>query len=161
MQLETPRQLVARFERGEIDRTEFQSLMSIHQRELIREIDEDHQNPLAAWLESRLARASVKKLLRKNTAFQIREVLIALSEAQGFPLAKYLWNAPHPDVPLHCFFRIRKEPVFQILSIEAIGDTVELHLEIHQSRNRERVTLVRDDRWQLSAPSFSKDAGQA
>ncbi len=158
--LETPRQLVARFERKEIDRDEFQAMMAIHQRELIKEIDEDHQNPLAAWLESRLARSSMKKLLRKNTPFQIREVLTALSEAPGFPLAKYLWNAAHPDIPLHCFFRIRKEPVFQILSMKAVGDTVEVHLEIHQSRNRERVTLVRDAQWQLLAPSFSKDAAQ-
>ncbi len=154
--LETPRQLVQRFERGEMAREEFQAMMAVHQRELIREIDEDHMNPLAAWIESRLARSSVKKLLRKHTAFQIREVLLALSEAPGFPLAKYLWNAAHPDVPLHCFFRIRKEPVFQILSMEAIVDTVEVHLEIHRPRNRERITLVRDGRWQLSAPSFSK-----
>ncbi len=36
--LETTRQLAARFERCEIDRTEFQSLMAIHARELIAEI---------------------------------------------------------------------------------------------------------------------------
>jgi len=46
--LETPRQLAARFERGEIDRTEFQSLMAIHARDLIAEIEEDHRNPFAA-----------------------------------------------------------------------------------------------------------------
>ncbi len=152
--LDTPRQLAQKFERGEIDRMEFQSLMSIHQRELIAEIDEDHQNPLAAWLEGRLAKSSLKKLLRKHTPYQIREVLLALAEAPGFPLAKYLWNAAHPDVPLHCFFRIRKEPVFQILSMKAIGDTVEVHMEIHQSRNRERITLVRDARWCLHAGSW-------
>lgn len=158
--METPRQLVARFERKEIDRDEFQAMMAVHQRELIREIEEDHQNPLAAWLESRLAKSSVKKLLRKHTPYQIREVMTALSEAPGFPLAKYLWNAAHPDIPLHCFFRIRKEPVFQILSMKSVGDTVEVHLEILNSRNRERITLVRDAHWQLSAPSFSKAANQ-
>ncbi|QTN33711.1 hypothetical protein HZ994_15795 [Akkermansiaceae bacterium] len=158
--LETPRQLVARFERGEIDRMEFQALMSIHQRELLREIDEDHQNPLAAWLESRLAKASVKKLLINHTAFQIREVLVALSEAENFPLAKYIWNAAHPDIPLHCFFRIRRDPVFQILSISSEGDTVEVHLEIHRTRNRERITLTRDERWRLLAPSFPKAAAR-
>lgn len=159
--LETPRQLVARFERGEIDRMEFQALMSIHQRELIREIDEDHQNPLAAWLESGLAKSSVKKLLKSHTARQIREVLVALSEADGFPLAKYIWNAAHPDIPLHCFFRIRREPVFRILSMRSEGNTVEIHLEIHRIRNRQRITLTRDEQWRLSAPSFSKASGQA
>jgi hypothetical protein len=158
--LETPRQLVAKFERGEIDRMEFQALMAIHQRELIKEIDEDHQNPLGAWLEARLAKSSVKKLLKKHTAFQIREVLIALSEADGFPLAKYIWNAAHPDIPLHCFFRIRREPVFQILSIHSEGKTVEVHFEIHTARNRQRITLTRDSQWRLSASSFSKGEGQ-
>ncbi len=158
--METPRELVARFERGEIDRLEFQALMSIHQRELIREIDEDHSNPLAAWLETRLAKSAVKKLLKQHTAAQIREVLVALSEADGFPLANYIWNAAHPDIPLHCFFRIRREPVFQILSIRSEGNTVDLHLEIDRTRNRERITLIRDARWRLSAPSFSKAAAQ-
>ena len=156
--LETPRQLVARFERGEIDRMEFQALMSVHQRELIREIDEDHQNPLAAWLESRLAKSSLRRLLKKHTAFQIREVLIALSEAEDFPLAHYIWNAAHPDIPLHCFFRIRREPVFQILSIQNKADSVEVHIEIHHTRNRRRITMKRDSQWRLSAPSFSRGA---
>ncbi|MDP4780420.1 MAG: hypothetical protein NWR51_10795 [Akkermansiaceae bacterium] len=154
--LETPGQLATRYERGEIDRTEFQTLMAIHARELITEIEEDYQNPLAAWIEMKLAMRVAKKLLKKHTTFQIREALTALSEAPGFPLAKYLWNAPHPDVPLHCFFRIRKNPTFQILSMETIGDTVELHVEIYRPRNRERIVLNRDDRWRLTAPSFSK-----
>jgi hypothetical protein len=158
--METPGQLAARFERGEIDRMEFQALMAIHQRELIKEIDEDHRNPLAAWMESRLARSSVRKLLKKHSALLIREVLAALSEADGFPLAKYIWNATHPDVPLHCFFRIRREPVFHILSIHSEGNTVEVHFEIHTARNRQRITLTRDSQWRLSAPTFSKGAGQ-
>lgn len=152
--LETPRQLAAKFERGEIDRMEFQALMAIHQRELIKEIDEDHQNPLEAWLEARLAKSSVKKLLKQHTAFQIREVLIALSETDDFPLAKYIWNAAHPDIPLHCFFRIRREPVFQILSIRSEGNAVEVHLEIHTARNRQKIMLTRDTQWRL----FSKGA---
>jgi len=161
MTLETPRQLAAKFERGEIVRTEFQALMAIHARELIEEIEEEHQNPIAAWVESRLAKSSVKKLLRKHTPFQIREILVALSEAPGFPLAKYLWNAPHPDVPLHCFFRIRKEPVFQILSIRSEGEETEIHVEILRSRNRTRIALTRDSAWQLRAPSFARGAGRA
>ncbi len=135
--------------------------MAVHQRELIEEIEEDYQNPLAAWLEGRLAKSSVRKLLRKNTPFRLREILVALSEAPGFPYAKYLWNAAHPDVPLHCFFRIRKEPVFQILSILEEGNEIEIQVEIHRARNRERITLMRDKLWRLSAPSFSRDADQA
>lgn len=159
--LETPRQLAARSERGEIDRTEFQSLMAIHARELIAEIEEDHQNPLAAWVESRLAKSAVKRLLRKHSAFRVREILTALSEAPGFPLAKYLWNAPHPDVPLHCFFRMRREPVFQILSIREEAEITEIQVEIFRTRNRSHIVLRRDPDWRLEAPSFSKGAGRA
>ncbi|MFD2256275.1 hypothetical protein ACFSSA_06290 [Luteolibacter algae] len=154
--LETPRQLALRFEQGEIDRTEFQTMMAIHARELIAEIEEDHQNPLAAWLETRRATAAVKKLLKKNTAFQVREVLIALSEADDFPMAKYLWNASHPDVPLHCFFRIGKQPYFKILSINQKGDHVETQVEILEKGHRLSILLTRDSRWRLVAPSFSK-----
>jgi hypothetical protein len=159
--LETPRQLATRLERGEIDRTEFQSLMAIHARDLIAEIEEDHRNPFAAWIEMRLAKSAINKLLRKHTAFRIREILTALSEAPDFPLAKYLWNAPHPDVPLHCFFRIRREPIFQILSIREDADVTEIHVEIFHLRNRSRITLRRDPDWQLQAPSFSKGVAKA
>jgi hypothetical protein len=159
--LETPRQLAARFERGEIDRTEFQSLMAIHARDLIAEIEEDHRNPFAAWIEMRLAKSAINKLLRKHTAFRIREILTALSEAPDFPLAKYLWNAPHSDVPLHCFFRMRREPLFHILSIREEADVTEIHVEIFRPRNRSRMILRRDPEWQLRAPSFSRGAGRA
>lgn len=154
--LETPAQLATRYELGEIDRTEFQTLMAIHARELITEIEDDHQNPILAWIETQLAMRAVKKLLRKNSSFDIREALTALAEAPSFPLAKYLWNAPHPDVPLHCFFRLRKTPVFNILSIDSKGSTVELHIEIYRPKNRERILLTRDAQWRLKAPSFSK-----
>jgi hypothetical protein len=157
--LETPRQLAARFERGEIDRTEFQSQMAIHARDLIAEIEEDHQNPLAAWIESRLAKATVNRLRRKHTDFRLREILTALSESPAFPLANYLWNAPHRDVPLHCFFRIRREPIFQILSIREEADMTEIQLEIFRPRNRTRIVLRRDSDWRLRAPSFSLGAG--
>lgn len=153
--LPTPRQLAARFERGEIDRTEFQSQMAIHARELIAEIEEDHQNPLAAWIESRLAKATVNRLRRKHTDFRIREILTALSESPDFPLAKYLWNASHRDVPLHCFFRIRREPVFQILFIREEADMTEIQLEIFRPRNRMCIILRRDSHSQLQGESFT------
>ena len=159
--LPTPRQLAARFERGEIDRAEFQSQMAIHARELISEMEEEHLNPLSAWMEMRLAKSTVKRLLKQHSAYRIREILSALSEAPGFPLARYLWNAPHPDVPLHCFFRIRREPVFRILSIRDHDAETEIEVEILRSRNRTKITLHRDAYWRLQAPSFSKAAGPA
>ena len=92
-------------------------------------------------MESRLAKSAVKRLLRKHTAFRIREILTALFEATDFPLAKNFWNAPHSDVPLHCFFRMRREPLFHILSIREDADVTEIHVEIFRPRNRARILL--------------------
>lgn len=153
--VETPSQLATRFERGEIDRAEFQRLMAVHAREIIAEIEQDHLNPLAAWIERRRCLASLKKLLRHHSAFRIREILVALSAATDFPPARLLWNAAHPDVPLHCFFRIRRKPVFQILSIRSKSGSVELHLETGESGNRHRIHLVRDANWKLAVSQIS------
>ena len=157
--IETPRELAGRFERGEIDRMEFQAMMSIHQRELIREMEEERQNPVAGWVDGRLARGAVRRLVKRHSVGQIREVLVALGEARGFPLGRYLWNAGHVDVPLYCFFRMRKEPIFWIVGMREVGAEVEVELEIYESKNREKVVLVRDGRWRLAVQSFSTGGG--
>lgn len=149
----TPNQLFARFERGEIAREELQALMAVHARELIQEMEEDHQNPAAAWIEGLLARRAAGLLVRRHGSRLVREILAALAEVPDFPPARYLWNAAHPDVPLHCFLRIRREPVFRILGITHKGDAVEALVE-HGESARGRATrrmfvLKRDDRWRL------------
>lgn len=153
--LETPSQLATRFESGQIERAEFQALMALHARELIAEIEDDHQNPLGAWVEARLAKSAVRRLLRKHRPSLIREILIALADSAPSTLAKYLWNASHPDVPLHCFFRIRKRPVFRLVSILEQGKAVQVTMEFPASKSRIQVTLSRDRDWRLSAPPFS------
>ncbi len=151
----TPSQLVAQFERGELEREEFQALMAVHARDLIAEIEEDYQNPAAAWIESLLARQAAGRLVRRHGGRLIREVLVALAEVPGFPPARYLWNAAHPDVPLHCFLRIRRTPVFRILHLDHRQDSIEIVVEHgHAGRGRgtrRRFRLARDDRWRLRA----------
>ena len=68
--------------------------------------------------------------------------------------------------PLICIsrshqIRIRREPLFQILSIHDEADVTEIHVEIFRPRNRSRITLTRDPDWQLQAPSFSKGVAKA
>jgi hypothetical protein len=113
----TPAEIFDRFERGQIERDEMHALMALHARELIEEMVEDHANPLAAWLEQWSARKEVRRLSRRHGTRLLREVLMALATVGDFPPARYLWNASHPDVPLHCFLRIRREPVFRIREI--------------------------------------------
>ena len=136
----TPTQIFASFERGEIDRDEMHAMMAIHARELIQEMEEDHQNPAAALVESLLARRAVSRLVRRHSGRLFREILVALAERTDFPPARYLWNASHPDLPLHCFLRIRREPVFRISSIQQQGQEVAVTVE-HGSAGRGKATL--------------------
>jgi hypothetical protein len=151
----TPRQIFASFERGEIEREELHALMAMHARELILEMEEDYQNPAAAWIESLRARRAASRLLRQHGARVLREVLVALADAPDFPPARYLWNAAHPDVPLHCFFRMRREPVFRILSLEATAGEFHVLTEHGEAARRKGLRrtflLKRDEHWKLKA----------
>lgn len=153
----TPRQIFASFERGEIDRDEMHALMALHARELIEEMEEDYQNPAAAWIESLLARRAARRLVRLHGSRLLREVLSALAEVADFPPARHLWNAAHPDVPLHCFLRMRREPVFKILSLEVLAGVIRVAVEYGDAAKgkgtRQTLVLKRDDLWKLKAQS--------
>lgn len=151
--LPTPNQIFARFEKGEIERDEVQALMAIHARELIAEMEDDYQNPAAALIEGLLARRAAGKLVRRHGSRLVREILTALAEVPDFPPVRHLWNAAHPDVPLHCFFRMRRVPVFRLVQITNRGREIEVAVE-HGEAGRGRASrrtflLKRDDRWCL------------
>lgn len=148
-----PNQLFALYERGEIEREELHALMAVHARELISEMEEDYQNPAAALIENLLARRAAGRLARRHGSRLLREILIALAEVPDFPPARHLWNAAHPDVPLHCFLRMRREPVFRIINIGHRFEAIELLVE-HGDAGRGMATrrmfiLKRDDHWRL------------
>ncbi len=147
----SPKQLFAMFERGEIEREELQAMMAVHARELIGEIEEDYQNPAAAWLEAMMARQMMGRLTWRHGKRLVREVLIALSEVPDFPPAQKLWNAAHPDLPLHCFLRMRREPVFRIVQLGRRGDEVDVVVEYGDAKRatKRRFLLRRDDQWRL------------
>jgi hypothetical protein len=153
----TPRQIFASFERGEIDRDELHALMALHARELIGEMEQDYQNPAAAWIESLLARRAANRLVRLHGSRLLREVLGALADVPDFPPVRHLWNAVHPDVPLHCFLRIRREPVFRILSLQSLSGEIRVVIEHGPAAKgkgtRRTFKLKRDDHWKLKAES--------
>lgn len=153
----TPRQIFASFERGVMDRDEMHSLMALHAHELIAEMEENYQNPAAAWIESLLARRSARRLVRRHGSRLLREVLSALADVPEFPPARYLWNAVHPDVPLHCFLRMRREPVFRILSFEVLAGFIRVVVEHGEAAKgkgtRQTFALKRDPLWKLKAES--------
>lgn len=119
--LPTPSQIFAKYDRGEIGLPEVHEMISRHAKGLIEEMEEDYRNPAAALMEYLLAKRAVSKLARKHGARLLREMFHALSEVEGFEPAHLLWNALHFDVPLHCFVRIRRVPVFRVVSMEQSG----------------------------------------
>jgi len=153
--LPTPHEIFASFEKGEIEREELQSLMAVHARELIQEMEEDYQNPAAALIESLLARRAAAKLIKKHGEKMLREVLIGISEIRGFPPARYLWNASHPDLPLYCFLRMRRQPVLRLVAVEVEGMQVRAVVEHGSAKKSEiqkdELLFTRDGDWKLVA----------
>lgn len=135
----TPPQLFLRFEAGEISREELHEGLAEHARTLIDEMVEEHRHPRSSYLERLRNYAAARKLSRKHGSARIREILAALGAIDGFPPAQILWNASHADVPLHCFFRTKVEPVFRIVRLDLQPMFVSLDVE-YGARERSRTT---------------------
>lgn len=149
----SPSQLFHLLDTGRMNQEEFREAMRQHAQEIIVEMEEDHQNPMSAFLEQMLCRRAVSKLLRRHEEPVIREVLLALSEIDDFPPARWLWNAGHPHMPLHAFFRSRREPVFRIAQMEVMPQVINVVVE-HGSAEKDQITredfcLRRDRRGRL------------
>ena len=149
----SPRQLFNLLDSGRITKDEFRARMGECAREIITEMEEDHLNPIAAFMEQMLGRRAASKLLRHHEEHQIREMLQALSELDDFPPARWLWNAAHPHIPLHAFFRIKRTPVFRVLSLEIMPQLVVVTVEYEGPGStdivREDIRLRRDRRGRL------------
>ena len=129
MSLPTPRKLFRQFETGQISQSEFQAAMAEHAKGLIVEMEEAHRNPVAAFFDSVYSRATAFSLARKHGEHTVREVLNALADLDDFPPAALLWNALHTHVPLHCFFRIKSDPVFRILQMDVKSQMITVDIE--------------------------------
>lgn len=142
------------FDRGEITREQFRAMLDVHARALIEEMTEAHDNWLAAWMESLRNRRVAKRLARDYGEPLLRELFVALSEIPDFPLACWLWNADRPHLPLHCFLRTRREPIFRVLRVTSAPFTVDVSVEFGSSRRsesvRERFSFERDRFGRLS-----------
>ena len=149
----SPRQLFHLLDTGRMSLAEFREAMKTNALEIIEEMEEDHLNPVQAFLEQMLCRRAASKLLKKHKEPLIREMLQALSEIDDFHPARWLWNAGHPHVPLHAFFRSKREPVFRVIAMEAMPQvvtvTVEYSVTASASVIREAFRLRRDRRGQL------------
>ncbi|HEY1081822.1 MAG TPA: hypothetical protein VGE29_06140 [Prosthecobacter sp.] len=149
----SPRQLFHQLDVGSISPEQFRAAMALHAQEAIVEMEEDHLNPAAAFLEQMRCRRLASKLLKKHEETVIREVLIALADLSDFPPGRQLWNAAHPHIPLHAFFRSHRRPVFRIISLDALPQMVTTVVEYGSGTGddvvKEEFRLRRDRRNQL------------
>jgi hypothetical protein len=144
--LRTPPQLFDDFEAGLLTREQLHAALAFHARNLIEEVVEARENPIAAWWEGILARKTAARLAARHGEKRLRAIFAALAEAPDFPPAAWLWNAHHPDVPLFCFLRLRREPLFRLIRIAsqtgAIHVTVEYGPAAPAPVTREEFTLA-------------------
>tara|TARA_B100001115_G_C15703965_1_gene341549 strand:+ start:66 stop:560 length:495 start_codon:yes stop_codon:yes gene_type:complete len=143
-----PHRLMALFEKGGITRAQLQAAMSVHQQRLLLEIAEARKRPALSFLDEKLSRYVASRLERRHGEKIIRMVLRALADIDGFPPADLLWNAEHSDVPLHCFFRLRREPVFRLISLTVDPLGVKVVIEhgraARRHTTRQEIQLLRD-----------------
>ncbi|MCG8598954.1 MAG: hypothetical protein MI807_02325 [Verrucomicrobiales bacterium] len=161
--LPTPPQLFRHFESGEISREELQATMAIHARGLIEEMEDDAKDPKTSYLERLRNFAAARRLAKKHGSKIVREVFSALSHIEGFPPAQLLWNAGHTDVPLHCFIRSRKEPVFRVTKFEVKPMRVEIDVEYgaNKKSNTTRESIVLQRNAMLKLELEKREAGIA
>lgn len=149
----SPRQLFQLLDSGRITREQFRERMAECAHEIIAEMEEDRLNPAEALLEQVLSRRAASRLTRNHEEAVVREALQALSELEDFPPARWLWNAAHPHIPLHAFFRSRRRPVFRVTQLEAMPQLVTVAVEYGLAGSeeiiREDIRLRRDRRGRL------------
>jgi hypothetical protein len=135
--LRTPPQLFDDFEAGRMTREQLHAAMAFHARTLIEEVVEARENPLAAWWEGLLARKCAARLAARHGERRVRAIFAALAEVPDFLPAQWLWNANHADVPLFCFLRLRKEPVFRLTRVTNDAGIITVRLEYGANDKRE------------------------
>lgn len=151
--LPTPAQLFRQLEQGRINSEQFRSLMTLHQRLLIEDIDDAARDPGLTWFDEVLNRRAARHLEKTYGEDIVRETLVALSEMPDFPPAHQIWNAGHKLVPLYCFLRARRTPVFRVIKMEVLPQMVGVVIEYGLSKKadctREEITLRRNRQGQL------------
>jgi len=94
-----------------------------------------------------LNKRAAKRLIRLHGEAGVRELLVALSEVEGFPPSAFLWNAMHWDVPLHCFLRTKRAPVFRVKEMWVKSDRGEMLVEHGDVKTLQKERFVFERHW--------------
>jgi hypothetical protein len=148
----TPNQLFRQFELGQINRDQLREAMGLHAKLIIAEVEENRVNPLVAFMDQVQCKRVANKLARQHGEESVREALAALAEIPDFPPATLIWNADHELVPLECFFRVKRNPIFYVLNMKVEPQQVVLHIDHGTKENlhKEEVILRRNRQGKLS-----------
>jgi len=142
-----PKLLVKKWEAGEIDREEFQRLMAQHQQALLEEAEVVLKNPIASYVDGIMNKRAAKKLMRQHSEAALRELFVALSDLEDFPLSSYLWNAMHWDVPLYCFMRLKRVPIFRVKDLWVKSDRAEMLVEHTDAKKPTKERFIFERQW--------------
>lgn len=157
--LPTPPKLMEQFENGLIERAELHAMMAVHARALIDEMEVEHEFPLESRLEQWRNRHHAARLSARHGERRVREVFHALSELEDFFPAALLWNAAHLHVPLHCFIRSKRAPVFRVKKMNTSAASVTIWVEYSEREGgdmiKEKIHLLRNRKWILEVVSRS------
>lgn len=132
-----PRDLIRQWENGEIKRETLHTLMAEHQAAIIKEAEEERLNPIASYLDRVMNKRMAKKLINLHGEANLRELLLALSEMPDFLPAGFLWNINHWDLPLHCFIRNKRAPVFRIKEVFVKSSRAMMLIEHGSAKKKE------------------------
>ena len=149
----TPAQLFRQFEQGRITHEHFRTAMTLHQRLLLEDIEDASRDPGLTWFDEVLNRRAARHLEKTYGEETVRETLVALSEMPDFPPAVQIWNAEHRLVPLYCFLRMKRAPVFRVITMEVLPQMIGIVVEYGRAKKsectREEITLRRNRQGQL------------
>lgn len=135
----TPRQIFRLYDRGSLTREQLREALQVHALELIDEMEDVHANPQASWLETMVNKHQAARLIRQHGEPIVRQIFLALSEVPDFRPAQFLWNADHDHMPLHCFLRSRRQPIFRVVKITSAPFVITALIE-HGKAGRHEIT---------------------
>jgi hypothetical protein len=157
LRLPSPPKLIEQFENGLIDRAELQAMMALHARALIAEMEWEYEFPLETRIDQWRNRHHANRLAAKHGERRVREVFHALGQMDDFLPAALLWNASHFHVPIHCFIRCRRAPVFRVKKMESTAVSATLWVEYNEYEGqeliKEKIHLERNRKWILEVIS--------
>ena len=141
------------FENGLIERAELHAMMAVHARGLIEEMEIEREFPLESRLEQWRNRHHAARLSARHGERRVREVFHALSTMEDFFPTNLLWNAAHFHVPLHCFIRSKRAPIFRVKKMNSNAASVTVWVEYNESDGgeiiHEKIHLLRNRKWIL------------